>query len=311
MHNDLVELGWTEEHWSRVSCAVAEEAQRARVAAQLLPIVGPVDPSVMSVPTYALGNAPAAGFSPPLTRSRLSVNSNPTLSLTTLAVNVPLHTREAADPELNAALVMFRRAANLIARFEDALVFNGRPANANPFNVGAPVANLVQVTGGGATQGLLPAIAPAGARSWINVATAISRVAGAVAPALGDRVVAAIVQAISALEANGQFGPFACALSPALFQAISTPSPALVLPRDRILPFLQGPLLRSSVILGGANRPSFGVVLASSGNPLELVVGSDIRVRYLQTTEEPRIIFRVSERVALRIKNPEAIAILF
>jgi uncharacterized linocin/CFP29 family protein len=76
----------------------------------------------------------------------------------------------------------------------------------------------------------------------------------------------------------------------------------MVLPRDRILPFLSGPLLRSS-----AFATNHGAVVALNGNPIELVVASDISVRYLQTTLEPRYVFRVSERVALRVKEADAI----
>jgi hypothetical protein len=88
------------------------------------------------------------------------------------------------------------------------------------------------------------------------------------------------------------------------------------MPRDRLLPFLQGPLVRSSAIYD-FTAPflfpfpiAFGVVVALSANPVELVVASDIQVRFLQATEEPRYIFRVSERVALRIKENTAIATL-
>jgi hypothetical protein len=79
----------------------------------------------------------------------------------------------------------------------------------------------------------------------------------------------------------------------------------VVLALDRVLPFLQGPLLRSSVI-----APGYGVVTALAGNPIEIVVASDMAVSYLQTTAEPRYVFRVSERVALRVKDSSAVAVL-
>ncbi|HEX3770565.1 MAG TPA: hypothetical protein VHV30_06870, partial [Polyangiaceae bacterium] len=81
--------------------------------------------------------------------------------------------------------------------------------------------------------------------------------------------------------------------------------PNLVLPRDRVLPFLGGPLLRSSAI-----HPIYGVIVALSGSPIEVVVATDVSVRYLQTSLEPRFVFRVSERIALRIKDDAAIGIL-
>ena len=43
---------------------------------------------------------------------------------------------------------------------------------------------------------------------------------------------------------------------------------------------------------------------------MEIVVGSDISVRFIQLTPEPRYLFRVSERVALRVKEWSAVAVL-
>ena len=57
MHSDLIEIGWNEEYWSRICAAISEEAQKARVAAQVLNIVGPLDPTTVAVPPYALSSA--------------------------------------------------------------------------------------------------------------------------------------------------------------------------------------------------------------------------------------------------------------
>ena len=298
MHSDLVEVGWTEEHWNRIYSAVTEEAQKARVAAQFLSVVGPLDPTTVAVPSYALtpGNNPLGALGS-VSAQRLAVDSDPTLFLTKIAVNVYLRSREAGDPELNAVLSMFRRAANYIGRIEDALIFNGRPGpGAAPlFGLGG-IPNVYHLSGGGAVDGLM--FGPPGTRRQFQVA-------GLAGGVLGDQVINAIIASINALDAAGQLGPFACVLSPALFAAICAPNGNLVLPRDRILPFLQGPLLRSSAI-----QDPYGIVIALSANPIELVVASDIHVKYLQTTEQARLAFQVSERVALRVKEFEAISIL-
>ena len=298
MHSDLVEVGWSEEHLNRIESAVTEEAQKARVAAQVLSVVGPLDPTTVAVPSYALSarNNPLGGLGSVSDR-RLQVSSDPTLYLTKIAVNVYLRSREAADPELNAALTMFRRAANYIARIEDALIFNGRPGeDALPFYGMAGIPDVHRVTGGGAVEGLM--LGPPGSRSQVSVASLSG-------DGQGENVITAIVRSINMLEAAGQLGPYACVLSPTLFEAVCTPNGSYVLPRDRILPFLQGPLLRSSAI-----QDPYGVVVALSASPIELVVASDIHVRFLQTTEQARLAFQVSERVALRIKESAAISIL-
>jgi uncharacterized linocin/CFP29 family protein len=300
MHRDLEDLGWTEAYWNRVVTTVTEEAQKARVAAQFLPLVGPEDPSTIAVPNFSLKNGanpfpfpPPGGGAPVQAADRLTVDSDPTLFLTTISVNVPLRSYETADPELKAALVMFRRAANYIARIEDSLVFNGRAPNAAPPLVGVPP--VYTVAGSGSPEGIL---GPSpGGRQFPP---------GLPAPPTGTDVFNQIVAAIVMLESRGQLGPYACVLSNFLFELVCTPIPAsLVLPRDRILPFLGGPLFRSSAV-GNAN----GFVVALSGSPVELIAATDINVRFLQTTLEPRWVFRVSERVALRISEESAIAVL-
>jgi uncharacterized linocin/CFP29 family protein len=311
MVNDLSSIGWTETQFNKVLATVTEEAQRARVAAQMLPIAGPELPSTFAIPQFTLdGTNPNPYPYPPLgappanaqALARLTVDSEPTLFVTTIAVNVALHAREAADPDLQAALVMFRRAANYIARVEDAVVFAGRPAPDVPPLFGtAGFNNVFKVTGHGSVAGIFaPRPGAADRRQYLR---------NLIPPGGGRRrgtaLVNAIVAAISNLESAGQLGPYACVLSQDLFQVACRPTRSMVLPRDRILPFLQGPLLRSSAILD-----SWGAVIALSGSPIELVVASDIDVKFLQITEEPRLVFRVSERVALRIKDERAIVVL-
>ena len=127
----------------------------------------------------------------------------------------------------------------------------------------------------------------------------------------GYRVVGAhrrnSTMAIGRLEEQGHFGPFAVVLDQNLFLVAQTPSAALVLAQDRILPFLGGgPLLRSST-LNFAPGVANGVVVALGGEPVELVIATDVCVQFLQVTAEPNFVFRVCEKMALRIKEPEAI----
>ena len=128
-----------------------------------------------------------------------------------------------------------------------------------------------------------------------------------VGPPRRNRIVSAVSRAIANLEANGHFGPFAIVLDQALFAVAQSPDPnSLVLPQDRIIPFLSGgPLLRSSTLPTGR-----GVVVALGGAPVELVVAKDMCVEFLQLTHEPEFIFRVCEKMVLRIKQPAAIITL-
>ena len=127
----------------------------------------------------------------------------------------------------------------------------------------------------------------------------------------GHAIVSAVSGAIGLLEQNGHFGPFAVVLGQGLFLVAQTPDVgSLVMPQDRIIPFLGGgPLLRSSTLdaFGGYS----GVVVALGGAPVELVVATDMSLQFLQVTSEPVFIFRVYEKIALRIREPRAIAQLY
>jgi uncharacterized linocin/CFP29 family protein len=52
------------------------------------------------------------------------------------------------------------------------------------------------------------------------------------------------------------------------------------------------------------------VVVALGGAPVELVVATDVSVGFLQVTTDPMYVFRVFEKVLLRIKEPDAIVSL-
>jgi uncharacterized linocin/CFP29 family protein len=314
----LANYGWTEDQWNRLCSSVTEEAQRSRVAAQLLPSVGPEDPATLAIPRYSLTTTPGPVGEPAL----LATESDPDLYLTRIGVTVQLRSHEVADPTLSAALAVFRRAANAIARAEDALLFYGRRNTglqpvSSELNVPPPGQQVFDITQDRHNvEGVFRW--PVGPSVYEDAGPALPR--GALFPApplddafyagqqarggsLGDGVVNTIVSAIGVLEDQGYPGPFACALSSHLFEAVCTPAPTLVLPRDRLLPFLQGPLLRASAL-----EHDDGVVISLAGSPVEIVFATDIQVRFLQQTLDSRWAFRVSERVALRIKDAQAIA---
>ena len=113
----------------------------------------------------------------------------------------------------------------------------------------------------------------------------------------------ATVKAIEDLERNGHYGPFAQVLGNVLYLAANTPNEnSMVLPSDRIRPFLDGPLLRSSTM--PRNK---GVVVALAGEPIDLVIAHDLELKFVQMTLEPRFVLRLSERFTLRIKQEGAV----
>jgi len=286
-------LEWGEEQWGVVNKAVHDEALRARVAASFLPLYGPLPADTQSVPLNKLElikDVPGA-------KMRLGVNDFDTTRLSTVSVNVHLKSAQTADPELAAALIMFRRAAAIVARVEDEIIFNGQPGTGEaPVPApGAPAAlpPVYTVSGGGEFEGLLQAgeSQPISGKSKKK-------------PATGPEVFEAVVAGINQLESLGYLGPYACVMGNGLFQAVTTPlENSMVLPRDSILPFLDGPLLRSGML--PVNQ---AVLVSLQGAPVEIVVPSDIAIKYLQTSADGEHIFRVQQKFRLSIKEAQAIS---
>jgi uncharacterized linocin/CFP29 family protein len=236
-----------------------------------------------------VGEAMGAPHTPP---ARLVVDDeDQTVRLATLSSLVYLRRPEATDPDLAAVISMVRRAATVLARLEDWIVFNGLPVRTIRATPAPPKPAIYTVHNGTPNGGLL-----GDAAEHRQVTADIAKPV---------HLVDDVVAAIQLLEKRGQYGPFACVLGSDLFGFATNPSDSLVLPLDRITPFLNGPLLRSSTIAANS-----GVVVASAGSPVDLVVATDMTVKYLQLTLEPRYVLRVFERIALRIKQREAICTL-
>jgi uncharacterized linocin/CFP29 family protein len=279
------QVPWSDEQWDRVKRAIQEEANRARVAATFLPLFGPLPASADFVRREEI-----------IIDNRITIADTDTIKLPTLQVKVYLRGAQMADPELASALALFRRAANLLARLEDALIFNGQPGESQAPPGGPP--NIWEIRGGQQSNGLL---ATAAALAEPDAPPSVP------AAPDGEKLVVAVSDAIGILESNGHFGPFAVALGQRLFLAAQTPNRgSLVLPQDRIIPFLGGgPLVRSTTL-----PDDKGVVVALGGAPVELVIATDVSLNFLQVAPDPMFVFRVYEKMALRIKESDAIVAL-
>jgi len=284
MADNNSEVPWTEDQWNRVRQAVRDEARGARVAANILPLVGPLEASASYARIETLiepnkgsgddGDDKVPGF---------TVDDTRTLKLSILEAKVYLRSAQIAEPELSSALTAFRRATNVLARLEDDIIFKGLPE-------AKPVGGPSEVSGGEeATDGL------AKKRAIDKELTGSGN--------LGEALVSKISAAVGSLERRFHLGPFACVLGHTYFNAIQTPTNSLVLPQDRILPFLGGgPLARCSSL-----GDSAGLVIALGGAPIDLVLATDMTIEFLQTTPNAWSVFRVYEKMLLRIKQDDAI----
>ena len=138
------QVPWSDEQWDRVKRAIEEEANRARVAANFLPLFGPLPASADFVRREEIK-----------TGGQIAIDDIDTIRLVTLQVKVQLRGAQMSDPDLTSALALFRRAANLLARLEDALIFNGQAYESQPPAGGPP--NIWEVRGGQRSRGLLAA----------------------------------------------------------------------------------------------------------------------------------------------------------
>ena len=171
MSSNDPQLAWTEDQWNTVHRAVQETARKARVASSFLPLVGPLPASTTTVPAMQMSNAEITERLRGEAQERLAVDESEVLRLTTISSEVYLKNSEATDPDLASAIAMFCRAADVIARVEDALVFNGFPeAGRVPTHAGKPVVlpSIYAVHGGTPNDGLLGRAAPPRIISWLT-----------------------------------------------------------------------------------------------------------------------------------------------
>ncbi len=282
MSQNSPQVPWTDEQWTRATKAVLDEAQRARVAGKFLPLFGPLPGSADFVRAEGMtyGDAGKPG-------QRMRIDDTRVIQLATLQVKVYVRGAQMADPEMTSALQLFRRAANVLARLEDAVVFNGQRGPGEGPAAGLDgLPGIWDVLGGQAGAGLF---GEAGQQLGLTDEGGLVRT---------------VSEAIGMIEGQGHFGPFAVVLGQELFSLAQTPNKdSLVLPQDRILPFLGGgPLLRSSSLPAAS-----GLVVALGAAPVELVVATDMSLMFLQLTTDPQFVFRVHEKIALRIREASAI----
>jgi uncharacterized linocin/CFP29 family protein len=386
-------LPWSPQQWAALRSVVQEAAQKSRVASRFLP-AEKASPQAQTVPANWMNLVPIdEAKQRGEAEERLQVRSGKTLHLTTISCKVYLRGSEIADPELHAAKSMVRRAAEVLARLEDAIVFNGLPMGERAIPRRTDQTPIVEpviydISGGNDFTGLLEAPdtlwdllvtkeakktlalnAPRDLKAvWAelrevneglrytqemqskikkklaaasgqpdNVLSAQKKLADSAETELQAKhetlqkeaenytdddvmcvhvekkttggnntmpVVDAVIAAVQKLERRGHFGPFAAVFGDVLFQEATSPAgSASVLPSQSILPFLQGgDLHRSSTI-----PAQDGVVIALGGAPVELVVGADMDIKFLQVSLEPRYVLRVYERFVLRIKELDAV----
>jgi uncharacterized linocin/CFP29 family protein len=264
-------LAWSPDLWSRLDQAVHAEVDRAGVAGKVLPVYSSM-PDATTVPADVID---------PQT---MTVRDDAVLPLVELSVEFSLTAQQVErEAELATAVTLVSRAGNLIAQAEDLLVLQGRAAH------DAGIFGAVRRRGEFA-EGLVAA-----APSAVQVAGKIGDVR--------ERIVQAVTRACADLQGRGQYGPYALVLRTEQFADASAPlENTLVVPADRLRP-----LVEQGFFSTGAMPEATGLVVSVGGAPIDLAVGVEPTVSFLQVDGNGHYLFRVFERFALRLKDERSL----
>jgi uncharacterized linocin/CFP29 family protein len=335
--DDNAKLPWTDEQWSMLNQLVQDVARKVRVMASFLPLEGPLPQDQAYVPAMQLDyrnnimtlvpvmGGPAVNYSEQGSAAqRISIDGSITQPLVGISCPVYITAQQAKDPELGAIKQILKRMANVLARLEDEIVLNGLTPVIGGVRLHVDTAVLtttpdiytIEGPADEGYQGLLPAakgiqpprpgFAPVPAVPRI-LPRAVNRIVGGPKAGQPDdtSLVTEIVGAIQRLERAGFSDPFACVLGTDLFLAAVSPAANLILPSERILPFLKGgPLLRSVSM-----AQNEGLIIALGGDPIDLAVGSDLSLKYIsrsaadRSSLTDRYCLTLSETFRLRIKE--------
>jgi uncharacterized linocin/CFP29 family protein len=318
-------IPWSKEVWERIDQAVEMEAKRTRVGARFLP-KRQVPPKTTSVPTDAYSlNVTNAG------KPILTVDEGATTRLNEYFVEFLLtpqqvHQEEGDFQHLghSTAVTLAIKAANTLSQAEDFIIFQGQNAitGTNLFKSNlvltlsgnAPAdTGLLNFPVGGTAPGAGP-LTPAGVPAIIveNVSPLAPAVPGVI---YGPNTFEAVAKAYSDLQAQGHYGPYALVLETIPYADTYAPLPAtLTLTADRIKPLVTSGFFGTGTLPPNSPpapaAPFYGVLVSLGGNTMDLVIGLEPIVAFMQEDTDGNFRFRVLQRFALRVKDPTGIVIL-
>jgi uncharacterized linocin/CFP29 family protein len=284
---------WGPDIWNRIDRAVHDEMARVRVGAKFIPLYGPLPPETRTVPSDRVPD-PAGQ---PLA---LGVEEGESTSLVELSVDFRL-TQSQVDGEdrLGTAIALATRAANALAGDEDRLIFRGADGVLNNQRERTGVNDRgvrYRITGDQDPLYL-------DGQDRFGVAAPAAVDAGG-AGGRGQVTLTRANIAYATLQGVGRQGPFALALHHLVYADVNSPVAADTLdtPADRLRP-----LFTAGVFATSALPENSGVVVSVGGNSVDRAVGIDATTAFLQVESDGRYLFRVYERLALRVKDRQAV----
>jgi len=290
-------LPWAQELWDRLDSAVHEEIHRILVARRKVPVVPMADALTVPADTVIQGGG----------NGLLQVNEAEVRSVIEIWAEFAL-TKQQVEGEatLSTAVTLATRAANLLAQAEDLLINQGDPIiKDHPvFTTGR-----VHTRAGPGPAGLaVPGSLPDPENQIIPVPFS-----DADAGKYGENTFTGVSLGYSLLQGRGHYGPYTLILPTEPYADTHAPlKDTLIMPADRINPLVEGRFYGTGTLPGTQpdDEKSFGVLLSLGGNTLDLVIGRDATVAFVQEDNEGMYRFRVFERFALRDKDPSGRVLL-
>ena len=138
------QLPWTDDVWSNIDSAVNDEVQRTCVAAKIIPLHSPApSPDASTVPADIIDSA------------AMTVDESAVTPIVELGVEFRLTRQQIGnEADLGTAVSLATRAANLLARAEDVVLFQGKDGSKDP------LLKSVKQAGGSPRRGLAQQCGP-------------------------------------------------------------------------------------------------------------------------------------------------------
>jgi uncharacterized linocin/CFP29 family protein len=293
---------WTAEIWNSIDKAVADEHKLTAIAAKILM---PVPDGGMDGTVYA--DAVHVGRD-----GVLSVDEGENRSIVEIAVLFKVRQGQVDnEAQMKTAESLAIKAANLLARGEDLLIFQGLAAALkDPLFDGKTVTLITPDQNGNSTR--VDSLLFANNRQTIQVEPAEPNPNDTLS-IYGENTYAAVARGYATLQEH-HYGRQALVLPTTIYaDTYATRTTTLDIPAitaDRIKGLIGDRVYGTSTLpaLNGPASRAKGVLLALDGNTMDLVsqMGPTVEV----VTQDPQrgdYVFKVYERFALRLKDPEAV----
>ena len=261
------------EQWAVLDQAVVRAAQSVLIGRRIISLVGPFGAGVEVLPsdTVRSGTLGQIDLLGEATGEAIGIEQRRFLPLPILYTDFWVHWRDLeASAQLGTPLDIGKAvaAAAATAQTEDRLIFDGRPS--------LGLAGLRNVDG----RQVLPM------SDWD----------------LEGRAFADVVEGVRVLTAGGFSGPYALVASPRLYANLNR-----VFDNTGVLEVEQiEKLARRGVFATGIVPESTAMLIDSGGQNMDLAVGVDLTVAYVETSNLNHH-FRALESLVLRIRRPGAV----